>query len=43
MKILLLFINYFIFIFSYITIDFKTDFPKEKITIENYYNLLKKK
>ena len=42
MKILLLFINYFIYIFSYITIDFKTDFPKEKITIENYYNLLKK-
>ena len=42
MKILLLFINYFIFIFSYITIDFKTDFPIEKITIENYYNLLKK-
>ena len=42
MKILLLFFNYFIFIFSYITIHFKTDFPKEKITIENYYNLLKK-
>ena len=42
MKILLLFINYFIFIFSYIIIYFKTDFPKEKIIIENYYNLLKK-
>ena len=39
---LLLFINYFLFIFSYITIHFKTDFPKEKITIDNFYNLLKK-
>jgi len=39
---LLLFINYFIFIISYIEIHFQTDFPKEKITIENYYNLLKK-